>query len=161
MSKTVHLGVKHDQCACFIHKLLAAKIVTPQQSGDETVENSILGAWKEPGISQCLIWAGNRSNLLLKPELSPVKWPSLDIVASLFLDDNHKLQMEGCEISRYKNHLSAPREVAPLLRIPRISAEALELSDFVGNLTPCLTLIPMGAKFSVALAQAVTTAVLR
>lgn len=103
--------------------------------------------WKEPGVSQRLIWAGNRSNLLLNPELSPVDLASPDIVASMFFDDKHKLHMAGCDISQYYNLLAAPKEVVTLLGMPRISGDALGLSEFVGNVIAWLTFIPMGATF--------------
>lgn len=45
--------------------------------------------------------------------------------------------------------------------MPKIKTDLLGLAGFSGLVTPCLTCVPMGATFSVALTQAVTTTVLR
>lgn len=161
LSKRIYLGVKPKQYPRLIHKLLAANMVILQPSGDGVIENSIFGVWKDSGVSQRLIWAGNRSNMLFNDELSAVELPSPDVVCSLFLDKDKELHMAGCDISQYYNRLRAPKELVPLLGLPKIDASRLGLPQFSGSLTPCLTCIPMGATFSVALAQAVTSAVLK
>lgn len=112
-------------------------------------------------MSQRLIWAGNLSNLLFKEILSAVKLQSLDIFGPLYLKDGGSLHLAGCGISQYYNLLKVPVELVPLLGLPKIRAELLELLHLSGSVTFCLTCIPMAATFSVAFAQVVITAVLR
>lgn len=132
-----------------------------RKSSEEVIENSIFGVCKDPSVSQRIIWAENRSNLLFNESLCVVELPSLDIVNSLFLNDGDNLYVAVCDISQYYNRLKAPMELIPLLGLPKIRAELLGLPHLYRSLTPCLTCIPMDTTFSVALAQAVTTAVLR
>lgn len=158
-STLVYKGVKPNHYPRLIKKLLAAKMVTLNPTGEDIMENSIFGVSKQPGVSQRLIWAGNRSNLFFNESLSGVELPSPDMVSSLFLPDVHQLRIEGCDISQYYNRLRAPPEVIPFLGLPSIKAEAIGLPN-PGRVTPCLTCVPIGATFLVALWQAVTVAVL-
>lgn len=82
-SKRVYLRKKPKQYSRLTHKLLSANMVTMLPSYEYTIENFILGFWKKPGISQWLIWAGNRSNLFFNSDLSGVKLPSPDLVSSV------------------------------------------------------------------------------
>lgn len=161
LSKRIYRGVKPGHYPRLIHRLLAANMIKLYPSSDEVIENSIFGVWKEAGVSQRLIWAGNRSNMLFNEELSSFELPSPDIVGSMFIDDDKHLHMAGCDISQYYNRLRAPPELITFLGMPKIKAETLGLFQFSGDVTPYLTCIPMGATFSVALAQAVSTAVLK
>lgn len=51
-SKRIYLEVKTRQYPRLIRKLLSANMITLRQSREETIENSIFGVWKEPGVSQ-------------------------------------------------------------------------------------------------------------
>lgn len=130
-------------------------------SDDFVIENSIFGVWKNVVISHRLIWAGNRSNLLFRQEASSVELPTPDLISSMFVDQGEELFVSGCDLSQYYNRLRAPSEMVPLLGFPRLKAALLGMTTPSGYITPCLTCIPMGASFAVALAQRVTTAVLR
>lgn len=158
MSKRVYREVKPTHYARLIRKLLAAKMGTLRPAAVDTIENTIFGVWKEPGVSQRLLWTGKRSNLLLNESLGAVELPSADIVSSLSLADEQKLRIGGCDISQYYNRLKAPHEIIRFLGLPTISAKSLELPGKSGRVTRCLTCVPMGATFLVAIGEVVTTA---
>lgn len=152
LSKLVYLEVEPKNIPRLILKLLGANMVKLEKSSGNVIENSIFGVWKKPSVSQRPIRTGNRSNLLFNEDLSAAKLPLPDIVNSLFLQEWEKLRVAACDIFQYYNRLKEPAEPIPFLGMPKINAELLGLPDLSGSLTPCLTCIPMGAKFSVALA---------
>lgn len=160
-SKRIRCDVKPNQYPTLVKRLVEANMVQLLNSDDSVMENSVFGVWKTAGVSQRLIWAGNRSNLLFRKEASSVELPTPDIVSSLFLDEGSELHISGCDLSQYHNRLRAPPELVPLLWFPRLEAKLLGLSSPSGILTPCLSCIPMGASFAVAIAQRVTSSVLR
>lgn len=160
-SKRVRAHVVQGQYPQLVKNLLDARMVTLRPSSDEVIENTIFGVWKEPQKSQRLIWAGNRSNLLFNPAASAVQLPTPDIIGSLYIKEWQDFCVAGCDISQYYNRLQAPPNLIPLLGMPKLPAAELGLVSDSEYVTPCLTCVPMGATFSVALAQAVSSAALR
>lgn len=75
-SKRVLCRIKPSQYPILLTRLLEAKMVTLLDSDDTVVENSIFGVWKNAGVSQRLIWAGNRSNRLFREEASSIELPT-------------------------------------------------------------------------------------
>ena len=112
---------------------------------DKVAENSVFGVWKEFHVSQRLIWGGNRSKFLLKPEKSSVQLPSHDVLCSLRLLSGQQLYISGCDISQYHNRLRAPSFLIYFLGLPCVRASDLGISSGVEFVVPCLTCIPMGA----------------
>lgn len=131
-------------------------MVTLLEPSDTVIENSVFGVWKKLNISRRLIWACNRSNQLFRDEASFVELPTPDIVASTFLEENQQFHLAGCEISQYYNRLKAPSDIIPFPALRRLSASSINMRSASGSLVPCLTCIPMGATFPVAVAQSVT-----
>lgn len=160
MSKRIYKDVKENHYPTLVKKLVSAKMLTLLESDDDVIENSVFRVWKEQGKSQRLIWSGNRSNLLFNNSASAVELPIPDVICSLFLEPSKELCVAGCDILQYYNRLRAPQELIPLLGLPKIRAGLLGVSFKSGFVTLCLTCVPMGATFSVALAQAVTCAAL-
>lgn len=60
----MHCGVKPFQYPTLLQRFLEAKMVALLNSDNAVIENPIFGVWKNVGISQRLIWAGNPSNIL-------------------------------------------------------------------------------------------------
>lgn len=99
-SKRVRCGVKSLQYTTLLERLLQAGMITLRNSCDEVVENSIFEVWKTGGVSQCLIWAGNRSNLLFREEVSRVELPTPDLVASILVEEGEYFYLAGCDLSQ-------------------------------------------------------------
>lgn len=96
--KRIRCDVKPKQYPLLVKRLLDANMVQLLNSDDSVMENSIFAVWKKAGVSQRLIWAENRSNLLLREEASSVELPTPDLVSSLFLDDENELFLSGCDL---------------------------------------------------------------
>lgn len=90
-SKCVRCGVKPSQYPTLVKRLAEANMVTLLSYDHSVLENAILAVSKKVGISQRLIWAGDRSNLLHRKHTSAVELPTTDIVSSLFLDEGEEL----------------------------------------------------------------------
>lgn len=159
--KRIHCGVKLHHYPRLIKRLLDANMVTLLEIDGEAIENSIFGVWKQPGVSQRLIWSGDRSNLLFREEAKPVDLPTPDILGSLFLDQGEELFLSGCDLSQFYNRLKAPRDLIPLLGMTRIEAKLVSNTSSSKFVISCLTCILMGTSFAVALRQRVTTKILR
>ena len=68
-------------------------------AGPGVIDNSVFSVWKEPNVSQRLIWGGNRSNLLFNPDASHIELPSPDLLCSLQLPPGGRLHLASCDIS--------------------------------------------------------------
>lgn len=73
MSERVRCGIKPLKYPKLNKRLLDANMVRLHNSVESVVKNSIFGIWKKLVVSQRLIWAGNRSKLLFRPETIPVE----------------------------------------------------------------------------------------
>lgn len=60
-----------------------------------------LCSMKKGGVSQRLIWARNRSNLLFREDVSAVELPIPHIVSYLFLPKGEEAQIVDCDVSKY------------------------------------------------------------
>lgn len=132
-----------------------------REPGSGVVENSLFGVWKVFGKSQRVIWGGNRSNLLFRPEASKVELPTPDIISTFRLPPGRGLFLSGCDVRQFYNKIRAPAFLIPYLGLPRVPSDLVETSLTSRFVVPCLRCIPMGATFAVAIAQAVSTAVVR
>lgn len=79
-------GVKFGQYPKLINKLLEANMIKLLQPSDGAIENSIFGVWKQPNVSQRLIWSGDVSNQLFRDEVKSTELPTPDVISSLILD---------------------------------------------------------------------------
>lgn len=75
-SKRVHCCLKHFQYHILLKRPLEARMVTLLNCCDVLMERSMFGVWKKVGVSQRLIWARNRSNLLFLKEDRSVELPT-------------------------------------------------------------------------------------
>lgn len=140
-------------------RLLRAGMAELRERKDGVVENSIFGVWKRPGLEQRLIWAGNRSNRLFRPEASSIELPTPDLLATMYLAEGDELVLGGCDISQQYNRLAVVKELIPLLGLPGLPASKVMASVDDRIVVPCLKVVPMGATFAVMLAQSVSRAI--
>lgn len=69
--------------------------------------------------------------------------------------------MAGCYDSQYYNRLRELSDLVPLLGFPRLEPKLVGASCPSGHVITCLTCIPVGASFAVAIAQRMTNTILR
>lgn len=152
----VHIGVKTGHYAQLLERMYRAGMVEFREPSSDVIENSIFGVWKVNGVSQLVIWAGNRSNQLFNVEASEVELPTPDLISSFRVPDGEELHIGGCDISQFYNRLRAPDFLVPYLGLPRIRSALVKSKHSSRYVVPCLRCIPMGATFAVALAQRVS-----
>lgn len=102
------------------------------------------------GVSQSLIWVGNKWNLLFREEATSVELPTPNLVTSMFIDEGEALFLSGCDIYQYYKRFRSPADQVPLLGLPRIEAKLIAITSPSGYVTPLLTCIYMGTTFAVA-----------
>lgn len=107
--KRVRCAVNSSQSHVLLKRLIQAGLVTLLNSSDEVVEKSIFMVWKKVGVSQRLIWGGNRAILLFREEASSVELPTPYLIASMFLDEGEELFFVGCDLLQYYYRFRAPR----------------------------------------------------
>lgn len=157
----VHLGVQKGHYPALLEKMREANMLTYREAGEDVVENSVFGVWKVVGETQRLIWGGERANLFFRDEATHVDLPSPDLLSTLQTPAGSSLFLSGCDISQFYNRLSVPSFIVPFLGLPRIRSDLVTTNLSCAFVVPCLLCVPMGAKFSVALAQSISVSILR
>lgn len=79
----VHLGVKPGHYPLLLEKMEKGGMIEYRPEGEDVIQNSIFGIWKTVGVSQRVIWGGQRANIFFRGEASgkisfsegrPAKW---------------------------------------------------------------------------------------
>lgn len=157
----VHRGVRKGQYPSLLRRMPTSGMVVFLPLGPNVIENSVFGVWKEPHVSQRLIWGGERCNLLFNPDANAVDLPSPDVLCGMRLPPGSHLHISGCDVLQYYNKLRAPDFLVPFFGLHRARASGLGISSTVNFVVPCLRCIPMGTTFAVSLAQRATVAIMR
>lgn len=157
----MHLGVNSGLYSKLLHRMAESNMIVYYEPRDDVIENSLFGVWKEVGVSQRLIWGGNRCNPLFRPEASYVESATLGLLADLHLPLSERLYLFGCDILQYYIRLKAPDFLVLFLELPRVLSSQVSRTTRTEYVLPYLQCILMGASFAVHLAQAASLSILR
>ena len=157
----IHLGVKRGKYPALLRRMLEAEMIEFCPPGPEVLEKPPVWCLEDLKYQSACDMGRKPFQSTLNESASFVELPSPEIISTLSLPQGEQIFVSGCEFSQFYNRLLAPSFLVPLIRLPRVRTVEVACDLPVPFVIPCLRVIPMGATFSVALAQAVSLAVLR